>query len=56
CGTMLQALECATHSAVDGGTVLLSPACASFDEFEGYSHRGDVFRAAVAELRQVGSR
>lgn len=56
CGTMLQALGCATRMADDGETVLLSPACASFDEFDGYAHRGDAFRAAVAELYQVGSR
>ena len=56
CGSMLEALACATRIAGDGETVLLSPACASFDEFDGYAHRGDVFRAAVAELSGVGTR
>ena len=31
--------------------VLLSPACASFDMFDNFEHRGDVFKAAVSALR-----
>jgi UDP-N-acetylmuramoylalanine--D-glutamate ligase len=31
--------------------VLLSPACASFDMFDNFEHRGDVFKQLVAELR-----
>ena len=34
------------------GAVLLAPACASFDMFRSYAHRGDVFVAEVAALRQ----
>jgi UDP-N-acetylmuramoylalanine--D-glutamate ligase len=36
--------------AVAGDTVLLSPACASFDMFRDFEQRGDVFRQAVRDL------
>lgn len=45
--TMLEALACASQLAGPGDVVLLSPACASFDEFDGYAHRGRAFKAAV---------
>jgi UDP-N-acetylmuramoylalanine--D-glutamate ligase len=35
----------------DGGTVLLAPACASFDMFDNFEHRGSVFAREVASLR-----
>lgn len=35
-----------------GGVVLLSPACASFDQFQSFEHRGETFRALVAALAQ----
>jgi UDP-N-acetylmuramoylalanine--D-glutamate ligase len=45
-----QAVRLAHQTAQSGDVVLLSPACASFDMFTNYMHRGDVFIQAVAEL------
>ncbi|MFP4161452.1 MAG: UDP-N-acetylmuramoyl-L-alanine--D-glutamate ligase [Ectothiorhodospira sp.] len=44
---MEQAVAEAGRLAQAGDSVLLSPACASFDMFRGYAHRGEVFEAAV---------
>ncbi|WP_108126018.1 UDP-N-acetylmuramoyl-L-alanine--D-glutamate ligase [Saccharospirillum mangrovi] len=48
--TMQDALTAAHQSASDGDTVLLSPACASFDQFRNFEHRGEQFRALVEAL------
>ncbi|MDH5516685.1 MAG: UDP-N-acetylmuramoyl-L-alanine--D-glutamate ligase [Gammaproteobacteria bacterium] len=48
--TMNEAVDIASQSAINGDNVLLSPACASFDMFDNYEHRGDVFVAAVREV------
>lgn len=45
--TMEEAVRCARAASQSGDVVLLSPACASFDMFNNYGHRGDVFAAAV---------
>jgi UDP-N-acetylmuramoylalanine--D-glutamate ligase len=47
---MESAVRAATDMAAPGDTVLLSPACASFDMFRNYEHRGDVFREAVIAM------
>ncbi len=49
--TMEDAVERARRDAVDGDVVLLSPACASFDMFNNYEHRGKVFKEAVNKLK-----
>jgi UDP-N-acetylmuramoylalanine--D-glutamate ligase len=49
--SMEAAVAQAQRAAHAGDTVLLSPACASFDMFRDYGHRGDVFAAAVLALK-----
>ena len=49
-GSMLEAIRMAHDSAKQGDTVLLSPACASFDLFKNYEDRGNQFRNLVIEL------
>ncbi len=50
-GTLEQAVMDAAAAAKSGEVVLLSPACASQDQFKDYEHRGQVFREAVLALR-----
>lgn len=50
--TMAGALEIAFRRAQPGDTVLLAPACASFDQFDNYEHRGRVFKQLVRELEK----
>ncbi len=51
--SMNEAVRLATNIARPGETVMLSPACASFDMFKSYSHRGDVFREAVLQSLNI---
>lgn len=50
-GSMADAVRAAYRSLGGGGTVVLAPACASFDMFENYAARGLAFKAEVARLR-----
>ena len=50
CGTLEVAVKAAAHDAQPGDTVLLSPACASFDQYRDFEARGDAFRELVRAL------
>ena len=51
-GTIERAVEIASHAARPGDIVLLAPACASFDQFQNYEHRGRVFKDLVHQLER----
>ncbi len=50
-GSMEEAVQLAFEQADMGDTVLLAPACASFDMFQSYEHRGRVFKEVVQKLK-----
>ena len=52
-GTLERAVEMAVESARPGDTVLLAPACSSFDQFENYEQRGRIFKEIVARLENA---
>src|SRR5207237_6582570 len=52
-GTLAEAVHRAAHSAEPGDIVLLAPACARFDQFQNYEHRGRVFKELVQQLAGV---
>jgi UDP-N-acetylmuramoylalanine--D-glutamate ligase len=60
CGTLQAAVAAAAADAADDAgrdpVVLLSPACASYDQFRNFEERGDVFRALVRELSGITTR
>ena len=49
-GTLEAAVRRASEAATAGDIVLLAPACASFDQFDSYEHRGQVFKGLVRQL------
>ncbi len=51
--SMSEAVRLATEASVPGGSVLLSPGCASLDMYESYQARGAAFACAVRKLSQV---
>ncbi|MDO9543385.1 MAG: UDP-N-acetylmuramoyl-L-alanine--D-glutamate ligase [Kiritimatiellia bacterium] len=50
CGTLEEAVAEAWRRSVPGETILLSPACASFDQFRSFEERGDSFRRLFESL------
>ncbi len=50
CGTIEAAVQAARRRAKPGDTVLLAPACASFDQFTSFEHRGRIFKDIVRKL------
>jgi UDP-N-acetylmuramoylalanine--D-glutamate ligase len=60
CGDLATAVAAASaqarHDGVPGAVVLLSPACASYDQFKNFEERGDIFRSLVEGLREALSR
>jgi UDP-N-acetylmuramoylalanine--D-glutamate ligase len=50
-GTVEAAIEHGYRNGRPGDTVLLAPACASFDQFRSYEHRGEVFKGIVNALQ-----
>jgi UDP-N-acetylmuramoylalanine--D-glutamate ligase len=54
--TLENALRKANAVAEAGDVVLLAPACASFDQFKSYEHRGKVFKEVVGRLAEERAR
>jgi UDP-N-acetylmuramoylalanine--D-glutamate ligase len=60
CGTLDQAVTAAYEEAqkdkISGAVVLLSPACASFDQFKSFEERGEMFTALVQKIKNENAR
>jgi UDP-N-acetylmuramoylalanine--D-glutamate ligase len=54
CGDLPAAIDFAARASQPGDTVLLAPACASFDQFRSYEHRGRAFKELVLGLQEAG--
>ena len=50
CGDLETAVAAASRAAIPGDVVMLSPACASYDQFDNFEHRGEEFRRLVQNL------
>jgi len=55
CETLEKAVSAASENAELGESVLLSPACTSFDQFHSFSERGEVFAREVGRLKSEGA-
>jgi UDP-N-acetylmuramoylalanine--D-glutamate ligase len=55
CGDLERAVAAARAAASPGEVVLLSPACASYDQYRSFEERGDHFRALVERALVEGS-
>ncbi len=55
-GTLERAVRLAAEGASSGDVVVLAPACSSFDQFQNYEHRGQVFKELVHALGEGGER
>ena len=51
--TLTEAMALASQLANNGDVILLSPMCASFDEFDNYEHRGDLFAKTARQITGV---
>ena len=56
CASLDEAVQAASSQATVGGHVLLSPGFASFDMFNGYDHRGEIFEQLVRKLADNADR
>jgi UDP-N-acetylmuramoylalanine--D-glutamate ligase len=54
--TLVEAVEIAYNSSIEGDVVLLSPACASWDQFKDFEVRGNLFKEYVNNLEFKGRR
>lgn len=52
CGTLEQAVRTAWGESIPGDTILLSPGCASFDQFRSFEDRGEQFVSSVRRIRE----
>ncbi len=56
CGTLATAMEQACSTGTSGDVVLFSPACASYDQFRNFEHRGQCFKKMVLSMGQPAVR